>query len=210
MVSSPGDPASTQEAPYTAGPVAPTTATSPVTPISDVADYRGKTGDAHPSEAQGSEVQWVNSELHTIASTIEDLQSRLEQANARLDTASKVETTEVEIGRLFVEAQQFCDESLTKLEMKVHEILIEADTKAKQMIIEAKAEATEIRRNAQQAAFASNQTVRELQAAIAGFTRVNADLLTELGSLNNLLLPGGSGLPGHDVATDMPHPIGRD
>jgi hypothetical protein len=95
--------------------------------------------------------------------------------------------------------------------MKVHQILLEADSKAKQMIFEAEAEAQVIRRNAQQAAFASNQTVRELQAAIAGFTRVNADLLTELGTLNGLLLPGdGGGLSSHNPSPDAPHPIGRD
>jgi cell division septum initiation protein DivIVA len=156
-------------------------------------------------------VQWVNSELHTIASTIEDLQSRLEQANVRLETVSKVETTEVQIGRLFVEAQTFCESSLANLEVQVHEILLEADTKAKQMILEANEEAQEIRRQAQRAALASNETVRELQVAIAGFTRVNADLLTELGALNNMLLPGeGGGLANHNPSPDTPHSIGND
>jgi cell division septum initiation protein DivIVA len=202
MVASPGDHTYSQKAPWAARPDAP---------IADIADRRNGGTDPHPLEASGSEVQWVNSELHTIASTIEDLQSRLAQANSRLDAASKVETTEVEIGRLFVEAQQFCDDSLASLEMRVHEILLEADNKAKQMIVEANAEAQEIRRNAQQAAFASTETVRELQAAIAGFTRVNADLLTELGTLNSMLLPDeASRLAGHNPSPDASQSIGSD
>ncbi len=201
MATSPGDPSLTQE---------PRLAARPDAPIADIADHRNTSSSPQSPDAPGSEVQWVNSELHTIASTIEDLQNRLQQANARLDSASKVETTEIEIGRLFVEAQQFCDDSVAKLEVKVHEILLAADTKAKQMITEANAEAQEIRRNAQQSAFASTQTVRELQAAIAGFTRVNADLLTELGTLNSMLLPGeGGALPGRDTPPDPPQPIGR-
>jgi prefoldin subunit 5 len=177
----------------------------PDVPISDIAARRTSNGDAQ-AEASGSQVQWVNSELHTIASTIEQLQSRLEEANTRLDGVAKVESTEVEIGRLFVDAQRFCDESLSKLESKVQEILVEAETKANQMLTEAREEAQEIRRQAQQAAFASSQTVRELQSAILGFTRVNADLLTELGTLNSMLLPDNHpGQIGIDPASGAPH-----
>jgi prefoldin subunit 5 len=157
--------------------------------ISDIADHRSGHDGSAQSDPPGTEVQWVNTELHTIASTIEQLQSRLEEASSRLETVSKVETAEVEIGRLFVEAQRFCDDSLSKLEVKVHEILIEAEAKANQMLAEAHEDAQEIRRQAQQAAFTSTRTVQDLQSAISGFTKVNADLLTELGTLNSMLLP---------------------
>ena len=139
--------------------------------------------------AQATEVEWVNTELHTIASTIEELQSRLEEANTRLASASNVETTEIEIGRLFVEAQRFSEASLSKLDVTIHEILREAEAKARQILAEATEEAHEIRRQAQEAAFASTRTARELQSAIAGFTTVNNELLKELGSLNSMLTP---------------------
>ena len=38
--------------------------------------------------------------------------------NTRLSAVAKVETTEIEIGRLFVEAQQFSEASLSKLEVR--------------------------------------------------------------------------------------------
>ncbi len=136
-----------------------------------------------------TEVEWVNTELHTIASTIEELQGRLNEANTRLASASKVETTEFEIGRLFVEAQRFSEASLSKLELTIHEILGEAEAKAKQILAEATEEAHDIRRQAQEAAFASTRTARELQSAIAGFTAVNNELLKELGALNSMLTP---------------------
>jgi cell division septum initiation protein DivIVA len=139
--------------------------------------------------APAGEVEWVNTELRTIASTIEELQGRLEEANTRLATASVVETTEFEIGRLFVEAQRFSEESLSKLDLKIHEILCEAEAKAKEILAEATEEAHEIRRQAQQAAFGSTRTARELQSAIAGFTTVNNELLRELGALNSMLTP---------------------
>ncbi len=141
--------------------------------------------------ATETETEWVNSELVTIASTIEELQSRLEQANTRLSSAAQVETTEVEIGRLFVEAQRFAEASLADLDHRINGILCEAEAKAKQILAEATEEAHEIRRHAQHAAFASMTTTRELQSAIAGFTAVNGELLKELGALNSMLAPPG-------------------
>jgi hypothetical protein len=138
----------------------------------------------------GTEVEWTNAELHSIAGTIEELQRRLEQANSRLSTAATVETTEFEIGRLFVEAQRFSEESLSKLELRIHTILCAAEDKAKEILTEATKEALAIRQEAQEAAFVSTKTARELQAAIAGFTTVNHELVKELGALNSMLTPG--------------------
>jgi hypothetical protein len=160
----------------------------PNVPVPEFGNHRAAP-EPDQAEAPANEVEWVNSELHTIAGTIEELQGRLEEANARLESASKVETTEFEIGRLFVEAQRFSEASLSKLDLKIREILCEAEAKAKEILAEATEEAHEIRRQAQQAAFAATGTARELQTAIAGFTAVNNELLKELGSLNDMLTP---------------------
>jgi len=160
----------------------------PEVAMSDSAEHGD--ADAPESDESASEVEWVNSELLTISSTIEELQGRLEQANARLATAARVETTEFEIGRLFVEAQRFSEASLSRLEAQIHEVLAAAEAKAKQILTEATEEALEIRRQAQLAAFASTRTVQELQSAIVGFTTVNHELIKELGALNAILTPG--------------------
>ena len=176
----------------------------PDAPISDIANHRDAEA-AEAAQAPGTEVEWANSELLTIASTIEELQGRLEQANSRLAGVAKVETTEVEIGRLFVEAQRFSEASLSDLELKIHEILCEVEAKAKQILTEATEEAHEIRREAQQAAFTSTRTARELQSAITGFTAVNSELLKELGALNNMLTPANDrGMTEIDPPSDLP------
>jgi len=157
------------------------------------------------TDAPESDVEWTNAELHSIASTIEELQRRLEVANDRLSSASKVETTELEIGRLFVEAQRFSEESLTKLERQIHEVLCAAEEKANQILTEATEEALEIRRQAQEAAFMSTRTARELQSAIAGFTTVNNELVKELGALNSMLAPASErGTTEIDPSTTSP------
>ena len=152
-------------------------------------DHQDGNGAVRAKHAPGTEVEWTNAELHSIAGTIEELQRRLEQANSRLSTVATVETTEFEIGRLFVEAQRFSEESLSKLELQIHSILRAAEDKAKQILTEATEEALEIRQQAQEAANVSTKTARELQAAIAGFTTVNDELVKELGALNSRLGP---------------------
>src|SRR5271157_1733846 len=130
------------------------------TPHDQVGDHG-----AESAQTSGTDVEWTNAELHSIASTIEELQQRLEVANTRLSSVAKVEATEVEIGRLFVEAQRFSEDSLSKLERQIHEVLCAAEDKAKQILTEATEEALEIRRQAQEAAFVSTRTARELQSA---------------------------------------------
>ena len=143
--------------------------------------------------------------MHSIASTIEELQRRLEVANTRLSGVATVEATELEIGRLFVEAQRFSEESLSKLERQIHEVLSAAEDKAKQILTEATEEALEIRRQAQEAAFLSTRTARELQSAIAGFTTVNNELVKELGALNAMLTPTNErGMTEIDPSSGMP------
>ena len=152
------------------------------TPRSRTSPTTGTPTRAEGAESPETDVEWTNAELQSIASTIEELQGRLEQANSRLSSAAKVETTEFEIGRLFVEAQRFSEASLTKLEVQIHEILGAAEAKATEILTEATEEAHEIRRQAQEAAFLSTRTARELQTAIAGFTTVNNELVKELGA----------------------------
>ena len=173
-------------------------------PISDIANHRSA-DPPHEGQAPGTEAEWANAELHSIASTIEELQGRLEQANNRLESVAKVETTEFEIGRLFVEAQRFSEDSLSKLELQIHQILREAEAKAIQILTEATHEAREIRRQAQQAEFASTSTARELQLAIAGFTTVNQELIKELGALNTILTPANDpGMAATDPSWGVP------
>ena len=144
---------------------------------------------ADGAQTPGNGAEWTSSELQSIATTIEELQRRLELANSQLSISANAEATESEIGRLFVEAQRFSEESLSKLELQIHEILCAAEDKARAILTEATHEAIEIRRQAQEAAFLSTRTAQELQSAIAGFTTVNNELVKELGALNSMLTP---------------------
>ncbi len=142
---------------------------------------------AGQASAENAAVESASSEIEQISSAIEELQSRLVQANNQLGQVTAVRTTELEIGRLFVEAQRFSEASLSQLEKQIGVILAEAESKAAQILREATAEAQEIRREAQQSAFFPARTAQELQSAIAGFSMVNTELVKELGVLNAML-----------------------
>jgi dsDNA-specific endonuclease/ATPase MutS2 len=131
----------------------------------------------------------ASSEIGSIAGAIEELQGRLGRAHEQLDQVNAVRTTEYEIGRLFVEAQRFSEASLSRLEVQVQEILVEAEAKATQILREATEEAQEIRWQAQQTSAIPTQTAQELQAAIRGFVGVNGELVKELNTLNTMLSP---------------------
>lgn len=143
----------------------------------------------------------ANAEIHSIASAIEELQNRLEVANSHLGHATALRDSEVEIGRLFVEAQRFSESSISRLEQQIQEILLEAESKATQILREATEEAQEIRRQAHEAAFVSSRAAQELQSAIAGFTVVNSALVNELSALNTMLTPSSE----QQVAQQLGH-----
>jgi vacuolar-type H+-ATPase subunit H len=161
----------------------------PQTPMSDTPNHQDFDQQAEIAHSPGTDVEWTNAELHSIASTIEELQRRLEVANTRLGSVAEVETTEFEIGRLFVEAQRFSEDSLSKLEGQIQQVLYAAEDKAREILTEATDEALEIRRQAQEALFVSTKTAEELRSAISGFTTVNIDLVNELSALSSMLTP---------------------
>ncbi len=132
-------------------------------------------------------VESAGSELGSIAGAIETLQNRLAQAQDQLSNVAAVQTTEYEISRLFVEAQRFSEASLSKLEIQIQEILIEAEAKAAEILREATEEAAEIRRQAHQSTSIPNRAAEEVQSAIAGFASVNSQLVRELAALNDML-----------------------
>jgi cell division septum initiation protein DivIVA len=130
-----------------------------------------------------------NEEIQHIAGAIEELQGRLARANEKLSQVASIQTTEIEIGRLFVEAQRFSEASLARLEIQVQEIVLEAEAKAAEIVREATEEADEIRRQAQQAGRLPGHTAQELKSVIAAFASVNGELIKQINALNAMLTP---------------------
>jgi hypothetical protein len=150
----------------------------------------GSPGSSVPLD-ENDAVESANAEIEFVSSAIKDLQDRLDRANDQMGHVAAVRTTEVEIGRLFVEAQRFTDASLANLEQQVHAILLQAEAKAQEILREANEEAEEIRRGAQSSTAIPAETAHELQVAIAGFSQINGELVKELEALSAMLTPAG-------------------
>jgi cell division septum initiation protein DivIVA len=138
---------------------------------------------------RGARTESPNEEIQHIAGAIEELQRRLERANEQLSQVAAIQTTEFEIGRLFVEAQRFAEASLSRLEMRVQEIVLEAEAKAAQIIREATEEAQEIRWQAQERASLPVHTAQELKSVMGAFASVNGELTRQINVLNAMLTP---------------------
>ena len=142
--------------------------------MSDAYDLLNQSDGDHAADGApipGTGVEWTNTELQSIATTIEDFSADSRWRTGEPSTSANVEASESEIGRLFVEAQRFSEESLSKLELEIHEILCAAEDKARAILTEATHEAIEIRRQAQEAAFLSTKTAQELQSPMPGLPR---------------------------------------
>jgi len=153
------------------------------------ADPRANGSSYGRAMGQSTRAESPNEEIQHIASAIEELQGRLERANEQLSQVAAIQTTEIEIGRLFVEAQRFSEASLSRLELRVQEIVLEAEAKAAEIIREATEEAQYIRRQAQQSSSLPGHTTQELKSVIGAFTSVNCELIRQISALNAMLAP---------------------
>ena len=168
---------------YGANPVPPATGYG-------IPPYPSAYRDPTPQEVRESDdVESAEAEIKQIASAIAELQGRLERANDQLSQAAAVQTTEIEISRMFEEAQRFSEASLSRLEMQVQEIVLEAEAKAAEIVREATEEAQEIRRRARHGTSMGVGTDQELKAVISAFASVNSQLIKELNALNAMLAP---------------------
>jgi DNA repair ATPase RecN len=109
----------------------------------DTSPVASEPGDVPAADAA---LESASAELSQVSEAIAELQGRLERTTSQLNEVTAVRTTEVEIGRLFTEAQRFTDAALAKLERQITDVLSEATVKAQQILMEAQHEAEEIRR----------------------------------------------------------------
>jgi vacuolar-type H+-ATPase subunit H len=171
-------------------------------------------------------------EVESIAGAINELQARLEQANSRILEAKRVQSTEEEIGRLFVQAQQFTDTAINQLEEQARQAIDEAQAEADRIVAEAQhhaaelvkgqirqvieaaeeqaaaiiedanRQAEEIMSEARAASPIPPETAEQLRATIEGFSRVNRELVEELAFLNVAL--AGESMPQIPGSNDVP------
>ncbi|MGA2520917.1 MAG: hypothetical protein ABSG81_08900 [Acidimicrobiales bacterium] len=137
--------------------------------------------DDHAFEAVGETVRHA-------AGALDGLKDLLERLESSITKAADNRRIEEQIGQLFVRAQDFVDRAIGEAEELGRNMLAEAEFEASRIVAAARDEASRLVIEAQNEAERTNkippEAVRQLQATIDGFGRVNNELLRELSALN--------------------------
>jgi hypothetical protein len=138
----------------------------------------------------GDRVQAVTRAVSHVAVALDELKDQLENTNRRVDEVAGAQITEAELGRLFVRSARFADSTIAGAQEEARQLVADARRESERILNNARVDADTIIEEATRsltlppAAFAI-----QVQAALDGFTRVNADFLTELEFLRDSLRP---------------------
>jgi vacuolar-type H+-ATPase subunit H len=164
---------------------------------------------ADPEEDEALEA--VAASLSHVSGVMDRLTAQLTTLTEAFGWTKSVRTTEVEIGRLFVDAQAHVDQSIANAHAQGGQIVSDAHAEARQIVSDASAQAGQIvsaahveavrivqEAQTQAAAIVDEarrsevlhpEAVARLSSTIEGFARMNTELVSELSALRESLQP---------------------
>lgn len=158
---------------------------------------------AYPN--QPDTVQAVTNAVSHVAIALDELKDQLEMANRRVTEVAAAQITEAELGQLFVRAAKFADSAIAEAQDDARQLVADARREAQRILADARDDADAIIEEAKQRsttlppAFAVH-----VQAALDGFTHVNAEFIKELELLRGALQPALS--PSTTARTEVRRP----
>jgi hypothetical protein len=164
------------------------------------ATQRGLATDDGPIEAMEDTVTQASGAL-------DELQDLFKRMKSLMVLAREQQLHEEKIGELFIRAQDYVNEALADAEARACQLIADAEFEAAQIVDEARDEARRIINEARRATALPPEAVRQLQATIEGFARLNRELLGELTHLGEALASYAQPrLPTPPAATPPPPP----
>jgi hypothetical protein len=147
----------------------------------NLADWSGSAGlDDAAFETIGQTVQHAAGAIDGLKDILERLQSSVAQATEQ-------RRNDIEIGQLFMRAQDFVEGAVTEGHALAQRIVADAEFEAARIIIAAKEEAHRLVEAAKSSASLPSEAVLALQATIREFGRMNQVLVHELSGLSQAL-----------------------
>jgi hypothetical protein len=147
----------------------------------NLADWSGSAGlDDDAFEAIGQTVQHAAGAIDGLKDILERLQSSVAQATEQ-------RRNDIEIGQLFMRAQDFVEGAVTEGHALAQRIVADAEFEAARIIIAAKEEAHRLVEEGRDSASLPSEAVLALQATIREFGRMNQVLVHELSGLSQAL-----------------------
>lgn len=132
-------------------------------------------------------VQAVTTAVTHVAVALDELKGQLEIANRRVSEVAAAQTTEAELGRLFVRAAQFADSAIAEAQDEARRLVADARREADRIVAEARGHADAIIEEAEQSSALPSAFALQVQTALDGFTHVNSEFMKELEFLWNSL-----------------------
>jgi len=162
---------------------------------------RALTTDDGPIEAMEDTVRQASGAL-------DELQDLFKRMKSLMVLAREHQLHEEKIGELFVRAQDYVNEALADAEERARQLIADAEFEAAQIVDDARDEAHRIINEARRATALAPEAVRQLQATIEGFARLNRELLGELTHLGEALASYAQPRLAMSPAAALPPPPG--
>jgi DivIVA protein len=125
-------------------------------------------------------VQAVTSAVSHVAMALDELKDQLEIANRRVSEVAATQTTEAELGRLFVRAAQFADSAIAEAQDEARRLVADARREADRIVADARGHADAIIEEAERSTTLPSAFALQVQTALDGFTHVNREFMKEL------------------------------
>lgn len=157
-----------------------------------------------PEPTDDETLKAISSSLSSLSSTLTAVSGQLSQLNDAFDRTKAVRTTEEEIGRLFVRAQDYVDRSIEEAQDWARRVVEQANDQADRILHDAQAQAQRIVEEARSATILQPEAVARLSSTIEAFSRTNTELFEELASLRTALVLRQSAPPPDPAMVVLP------
>jgi hypothetical protein len=140
--------------------------------------YRAPMGDLQEEFARS-----LANALGEIAFGMNDLTDRIDRAADAIEEAMIVRSSQVEIAKLFVRAQQFIDRAVREAQRQAAQMLAEAHAEAERIVAAERLHTQQLIVQAPLDSFVSAEAIQQVAQTIDSFTRSNSELTDELAQL---------------------------
>ena len=155
-----------------------------------MSDPRGdQTGNSAPPQG-GSRYETARTAataLADIARSMDDLRDRIDPAMEAINHALVVSTSEGEIGKLFVRAQEYVDRAVADAQRNAAQLLVDARAEAERIVAEGHQRARQLIEQAPFNALVPTEVLQQFERTIESFNRSNCELTNQLSRLRSTL-----------------------
>jgi ABC-type transporter Mla subunit MlaD len=148
-----------------------------------------------PARLDDAAFDVIGQTVRHAAGALDGLKDILERLHSSVEQAAEQRRDDIEIGQLFVRAQQFLDGAVAQGHEIAQRMIADAEFEAARIVADAKDEAHRLIDEGRHSTSLPSEAVRALQTTIEEFGRMNSTLVEELSALADVLAIHGKPRP---------------